>query len=281
MQLFSFKKGFLKKQKVYKRNPKGKKKKKSNQSKATLIVVASLLFLFFFFLLRANTNHYKNKFVKLDSSWEITFSSQEMNESKALKKILVNSSQSKTLESLTEAIQKKHPFSKTTVIQTAPKKLHIQIKEKQIVMAVAADKKRYVSKEGDVYGLAKNEDIPLLTGVFFREKKDYAFSKRNSLIVTKSENEKIKKAILIKKEALKKNLLIKKIKFTPYRGFSVLLKSGTWIVLGNRSFPYKIKKFVEVKKRLTHENKKITYIELDYKGKAFIKTSNTGAQGES
>ena len=47
------------------------------------------------------------------------------------------------------------------------------------------------------------------------------------------------------------------------------------------SFPYKIKKFVEVKKRLTHENKKITYIELDYKGKAFIKTSNTGAQGES
>lgn len=290
MQNFPFRQTFLKNQKILKRVAKASKRHNKN-SGLKLIPLAIIITCLSFSFLSKQINQAQTLKTNITPNWDIEINSNVENKGltehkfEVLDAITKEGTKLNSLPEITSTIQKQFYFARTSIIKTAPNKLKIYIEERIPALSISADKKRFVATTGDVYGEyhnKKTEKLPHLVGVFEKKRKPYVFSNANALITTEQEQARIQEALTIVKLSKKFLLLPKQLKFIEYRGFSLTLeKQKTEVLLGRKPFEYKFVKLVEIQKQ-TKKNKQHAWkIELDYEGKAFIKTSKIGNKVDS
>ena len=284
MRKFPFKRNILKNQKILKRKTKNLKNKQNTQHLRWFLVLCILCFsylgikrslgFFNFSQLRPDKN--------LSPSWTISLaSSQKSFTHKDLELFMEQNQNSPRLKQLTEKLEHNFFFSSSTLIQTRPKHLDLHVNEREALLIVLADKPRFVSKKGEIYGWHEQNDtnLPQLSDILDKNRKNYVFSKNESLKLTETEQEKIQEALLLLKTAEKSFLKIKTLSYIPYRGFQASFhNSESVVILGRKPFKEKFIKLKEIQNQLKRKGQKAQLIELDYEGKAFIKTGRVGDQ---
>lgn len=284
MRKFPFDRSFLKGQKVRKRSAKSSKKKRTIGTLLILLLTLTVGLTFFF-----NERVSKESPIPLNlvltPSWDISvLSNLRQNKQKVLRIFEEKKSNFASLQSLADFLQKSFPLAQTNIIQTGPQKLKIILTERSPVLTLYAEKPRLISSSGEVYGEAGPKDIHLPSAYDLLEKSrdSYIFSEANALLISQEESERMTEALLILSLSEKFSLAPKSISFIPYRGFKLHLKgSSVEVFLGRKPFEYKFVKLLEILKQTQEANQEANTIELDYEGKAFIKTSKIGEKVDS
>lgn len=152
-----------------------------------------------------------------------------------------------------------------------PNKILISAQNRQPILITQADRLRYISHYGQIYGQAQPETtMPTLEGVFSEAKK-FKITPDNTVLLTEKENNIILEAISLY-NTLKSTFKISLIKYDPFLGFTIFLADQDLkIAFGNKPFNNKLKKLKNVLENLKQNNMHPDTIELDYFGKAFVK----------
>ena len=285
MRKFPSKRSPLKSQKVYKRSAKKKRLKK--RKKRTLFLLLALLTscLFLFFKPKLSPHASLQTELKLTPAWDITVLSKLEAKDKEILELFTKKKESfGSLQALARYLQDTYYFAQTTIIQTGPKRLKIFIKERSPSFSVSADTKRLLSDIGEIYGISNNRatKLPHLQDILDNNRETYVFSERNTLNLSSEEKIRIEEALTILELSKKYSLTLESLTFVHYRGFKVRLRGEkTDVFVGRKPFDYKFAKLIEIQKQIREKNHEAQRIELDYEGKAFIKTSKIGEKVDS
>ena len=285
MRNFPFSKDSLIKQKIKRRS-----NKKNPWKKILFFFILSPIFvvLYFYFITPVNKKFEQKTGLShpIKPSWELTLKSNSLGTDKEkiiriLPKIIQDA---KTTQEVAQKIQKYFSFAKTTILQTAPEKLIIYIEDRVPEFSTLADKQRLVSIDHEIYGELSSayKNLPRLQNILKKGRKNYTFSENASLVLEEEEKERLLEAQMILRLAEQNTLDLKEITFVEYRGFKLNFRQDkTEVFLGRKPFEKKFLKLLQIKKQFKNEDGATRRIELDYDGKAFIKTLKTGDDVDS
>jgi hypothetical protein len=285
MRNFPFSKDSLIKQNIKKRS-----KKKSPWKKILFFFILCPLFalLYFHFItpLDKKFGQKTENSHPIKPSWELTLksNSQVTDKERIISKLPKIIHDAKTTQEVAEKIQKYFSFAKTTILQTAPEKLIIHIEDRVPEFSTLADKQRLVSIDHEIYGELSStyKNLPRLENILNKGRKTYTFSENASLVLEEEEKERLREAQMILRLAEQNTLDLKEITFVEYRGFKLNFRQDkTEVFLGRKPFEKKFLKLLQIKKQFKNEDGATRRIELDYDGKAFIKTLKTGDDVDS
>lgn len=285
MRNFPFSKDSLIKQKI-KRRP---KKQRSWKGLLFFFILCPLLAVLCFNFIAPLHKRLEKKIEHshlIKPSWELTLksNSQVTDKEKIIRTLPKIIQDAKTTKEVAQKIQKYFSFAKTTILQTAPEKLIIHIEDRVPEFSILADKQRLVSVDQEIYGELSSsyKNLPRLENILQKGRKNYTFSENASLILEEEEKERIREAQMILRLAEQHTLELKEITFVDYRGFKLnFRKDKTEVFLGRKPFEKKFLKLLQIKKQFKNEEGAPQRIELDYDGKAFIKTLKTGDNVDS
>lgn len=159
------------------------------------------------------------------------------------------------------------------LIQTAPDRIAIATETFRPRFVAELDKLRFVTDDGIVFGgMAINEtsSLPVLRGLY----KNVPFTKsENDTVVLSAANQRIvEEALLAIQEAARYNIQYRSLTYDEFRGLSAeMLEPNYRITLGFRPFDSKYAKLGKIIDSLKDRGLTSASIELDYKGKAFVK----------
>lgn len=284
MLKFPFKRGSLARQKVKRR----KKKKSWWRAKAPVAFFLTGLALSTFYL----TSPLKQEAIKtkeapshkVKPSWELVIRSnlQDTNKEKIIRELPKIIEEAQTKKDVAEKIQKYFSFAKTTLLQIAPGKLLVDVTDRIPEFSILADKPRLVSIDSEVYGelSPKYRMLPKLENLL-KKRKNYTFSANSALILDEEEKTRLEEARMILHLAEKSSLEVDRLSFVEYRGFKLNFRhERTEVFLGRQPFKKKFTKLMQIQKQLKNDGN-ARRIELDYDGKAFIKTLKAGDNVDS
>lgn len=159
-----------------------------------------------------------------------------------------------------------------------PHTLELIIKSYQPIYLVKADKLRYLSSEGVVFGdprknYFKIEPEPTyIVDLFDRKSGSWNFYNNSSLILEQKERVLVDQVLNLRGVLRDNNIIAEKIIVDRYRGFSLILKdTNTEVILGSKDFASRVVRLATVTRNLEKKGIQAERIELDYEGKAFIK----------
>jgi cell division septal protein FtsQ len=151
----------------------------------------------------------------------------------------------------------------------------INIEARHALFYIQADKPRFLSSQGQIYGIvpASQKDLMIeVSGIFEPSRKDFEFSQDHTLTLTPAETKRISNLLELNKYVVDNDLAVTAYRFINYRGFEITLKDhSTKVLLGKSSFSEKLERLKNILNDLNQKGKQAQIIELDYKGKAFIK----------
>ena len=128
----------------------------------------------------------------------------------------------------------------------------------------------YISSKGDVFGAWDNNlPLPKFSGALNKNRR-YQISDKDTLILSLEEKKTIQQALDIQALATKYKFTLKRIVFEKYRGFRLEMDKLS-VFLGQAPFAKKFAKMEDIIASAQAKNTQIGRIELDYKGKAFVK----------
>lgn len=164
-------------------------------------------------------------------------------------------------------------FDKVVVTRRQPEEILVRLSSPQAAAVIAADKLRYVSDNGNIFGQASSshDELALITGIFDDTPVSYSMTSSNKLLVPKEISQKILsvlKAMPLVKEA---GFQIISVNHDSFRGLKLVLAGSMQVMLGHPPFDKKIKRLRSIVNQAEDAQQRIQKIELDYKGKAFIK----------
>lgn len=190
-----------------------------------------------------------------------------------IKKHLLTSNQQSTFQETADKILAKSHYGFVQLLQLDSKKLLVKLRVREPVFSIAADKERLVSSSGLVYGLAKlDHQLPKLTGVLTKAKKNNFLKSNNSLKLSQDEATIINEAIELQKKLNENNLNFSELEYKQYRGFFTTIRNlNLQVSFGRSPFQLKVRKLFRVINKLKQNNTVASRIELDYDGKAFIR----------
>ena len=174
------------------------------------------------------------------------------------------------------AVQKLGIFSDVRVTKISPFQVIVSIIQRNPVFCIEADKIRFVSTLGDIYGqLDTNHGDtcpgPVLTGMF-EERKQFTMGDGQTLVVDDQTRVMLQEALTLLQDTGRKSLNISKFHVERFRGFVAELSSqGTEVALGRAPFAEKLDKLSGILEKLAVRQEQAQRIELDYQGKAFVK----------
>ena len=179
------------------------------------------------------------------------------------------------MEKTVRELQKKFLSDRTNLLFIGTNRIVANIKLRTPVFLVEADKLRYMTESGIIYGEAKEPDIekfPTLTGLFSERTSSYRLLEDQSVELRAEEKTIASEAIQLLAICRNKGLNPIKIEHIIYRGFSMILdENKTEIMIGRAPFWASIDRLHQILVKLKEKGKVATRIELDYAGKAFIK----------
>lgn len=159
------------------------------------------------------------------------------------------------------------------IIQTAPHRLWIATEPFEAQLLVELDRIRYVTEDGIIFGqLAENEisTLPLLKGL---DRKAPLVRSPNGTLIPSSGNQRIiEDTILAIQEGKRYNIQYRSMIYDDFRGLTGELQEPAYrITLGFKPFDRKYLKLDKILASLKQRGLTSATIELDYKGKAFVK----------
>ncbi|MBM4251013.1 MAG: hypothetical protein FJ146_03505 [Deltaproteobacteria bacterium] len=174
------------------------------------------------------------------------------------------------------AVQKLGVFSDVRVTKISPFQVIVSIIQRNPVFCIEADKIRFVSTLGDIYGhLDTNHGEacpgPVLTGLF-EDRQQFSMGEGQTLVVDDQTRVMLQEALTLLQDTKKKSINISKFHVERFRGFVAELTSlGTEVALGRAPFAEKLEKLGGILEKLAVRQEQAQRIELDYQGKAFVK----------
>ncbi len=174
----------------------------------------------------------------------------------------------KSLDELAQIAGSLAPLSKVEVMRASPDKIVIGFERRAPALRIDRGVIRLVDSAGFVYGsccVLPTQDaeaqLPLLTGVLATDQ---------SGLSNKEEHELIREALGLNEGLAGKGLKAASFRYQNHRGFFAIMEPGDIEVsIGRAPFDDKLKRLAEVLERV--DRQKVSRIELDYHGKAFIK----------
>lgn len=215
--------------------------------------------------------------VSLKAADEQPLPTERMEDITATVRKLAGDGSRKSLARAAEAVQKLDSYAQVNVIKLSPTALAVQVKRRNPAFCVDADRLRFVAADGTVYGTpdpAKPESCqgPTLTGVF-DERRRFAMKSDLTLAIDADDRQVLREAAELLRVSREKKLPFAQMSFRKFRGFFVTLPgTGAEVALGRSPFPGKLDKLSGILSKLEAKGQVAERIELDYQGKAFIKS---------
>ena len=158
------------------------------------------------------------------------------------------------------------------VIRTARDRVvvFVDMRRPALVMQVN-DKWRYVSRRGDVYGVASETGIyPVLAGVVDMTRA-YVQDDSGLYVLEQREQQNVQQALVLLQEAMQNGFVCERIVYEQYRGWQVKIAEVTALIFfGTAPFTAKLQKLRNILATLRNKNAQAARIELDYEDKAFV-----------
>ena len=163
--------------------------------------------------------------------------------------------------------------SRVHLFRIKPTVVSIRYEFFQPVAAVQLGSGKLVNSAGKVFGSfseTKHSHLPYLKGLEIVKKLRYL--EDQSLTISEKNSRLIQESLLLINTGMRYNIRYKTILFDPYRGFSALLRDKRIRVeMGRSPFEKKYKKLEKILASLEKKRVTAARIELDFKGKAFVK----------
>jgi cell division septal protein FtsQ len=181
----------------------------------------------------------------------------------------------KSLAQAAEAVQKLDSYAQVSLIKLSPSELAVHVKRRVPTLCVVADRLRFVAADGVVFGTPDNASEcpgPTLTGAF-EERRKFVMKGDHTLQLENEERAVLKEAVELLRLAKEKKHAFAQVDYRRYRGFFVTLEgSGAGVAIGRAPFSAKLDKLQTILAKLQAKGQVAERIELDYQGKAFIKS---------
>ncbi len=180
-----------------------------------------------------------------------------------------------TMSNLAIQVQEGVGLRKIELIQSTPYRIMIASHPFVPKMMVELDSLRFVSDDGIIFGRVNEGDnfsIPTLRGL---DRKTILSKNKNGTYITTSGNQRIiEESLLALQIGEVHGVHFKSLYYDDFRGISGELVDPTYrITLGFRPFESKFVKLDKILPNLRERGITSASIELDYKGKAFVKES--------
>lgn len=176
------------------------------------------------------------------------------------------------LQEVAEAIGVDAQLAAVQVIKTARDRVvvFVDVRRPALVMRVNG-KLRYVSRRGDVYGMAQAAEVyPVLAGVLDTTQR-YARDEDSLYVLSELEQANVRQALELVQMAMQNGFICEKIIYEQYRGWQAKLEDVTALVFfGHAPFTAKLQKLRDILASLRAKNTQAERIELDYEDKAFV-----------
>lgn len=210
------------------------------------------------------TSSTENQLVLLSSGGALTDFDQESLQSK----MLAAANKGASLQNLAEIAASAAPLAKVDIIRATPNKIVIGFDKRDPKLRIMMQHQQLIDSSGFIYGkccVIPGQDaeasLPLLEGIATIENSGIASDSRLSVI---------KEALVLARELNGLQLPSEKIRYQNHRGFFVTLQPDKLeISFGRAPFASKLQRLRDVLKQV--ERNKVSRIELDYHGKAFIR----------
>lgn len=159
------------------------------------------------------------------------------------------------------------------LIQTAPDRIAIATETFTPKLVAQLDKLRFVTDDGIIFGsMASGETsgLPVLSGLY--KNAPFTRSENETLVLSAANQRIVDEALLAIHEASRYNIQYRSLTYDEFRGLSAeMLEPAYRITLGFRPFNDKYIKLAKIIESLKDRGLTSASIELDYKGKAFVK----------
>ncbi len=180
-----------------------------------------------------------------------------------------------SMRSMAVQIQEGLGLRKIDLIQTTPYKIMIASHPFVPTFVAELDSLRYVSEDGIIFGRApesESSNLPLLRGL---DRKAPMNKNNNGTFVTSSGNQRIiEEALLAVRIGQTHQVHFRTLQYDDFRGLSgEILDPPYRVILGFKPFESKYLKLDKILGTLRQRGITSASIELDYKGKAFVKES--------
>jgi hypothetical protein len=154
------------------------------------------------------------------------------------------------------------PLARTSIVRLAPDRIALAFDKRIPSLRAGSEGSRLVDADGYVYGsccvLPGQEEesaLPVLEGI---------------TVTTGTIDPLIREAVELKNELQGVELTMTALRFHPHRGYVVVMQPDSLeVAMGRSPFADKVSRLTDVLRRVDRE--RISRIELDYHGKAFIK----------
>jgi hypothetical protein len=177
------------------------------------------------------------------------------------------------LESFSRGLYRSMGLRSIQLIQTAPDRIAIATEAFTPKLVAELDKLRFVADDGTIFGsmsTGESTALPILRGLY--RSAPFIKSENETLIPNPTNQKIIDEALLAIHEAARYNIQYRSLTYDEFRGLSAeMLEPAYRITLGFRPFSDKYIKLAKIIESLKDRGLTSASIELDYKGKAFVK----------
>lgn len=180
-----------------------------------------------------------------------------------------------SLPQFSERLHQKMGLRSITLIRTAPERLAIGTEPFAAEMIVELDRRRFATADGIIFGELSEGQIsplPVLKGL---DRRQNMTRTANGTYRVSSGNQKIiNEALLAIHEGSKYNIKYRSLVYDDFRGISGDLEASSYrVTLGFKPYSNKYMKLEKIILSLKERGLSSATIEVDYKGKAFVKES--------
>ncbi len=182
---------------------------------------------------------------------------------------------SETLPPFAERLHQSMGLRSITLIRTGPQRLSIGTEPFAAAMIVELDRRRFATDDAIVFGEATDgagSSLPVLKGL---DRRNLPERTANGTFLVSSGNQKIiEETLLAIHEGSKYNIKYRSLVYDDFRGLSGDLEASNYrVTLGFKPYSNKYMKLEKIILSLKERGLSSATIELDYKGKAFVKES--------
>jgi hypothetical protein len=183
------------------------------------------------------------------------------------------------MERVARKIQALGPYASVHVSRLGLDQILVQLRPRVAALCVQADRLRFVSEDGEVYGspdVGMDPDDngcpgPTLSGVF-RDARFPSLKEDATLPLEPEQRVALQEAVELARLLKAKGQAVDTLEWRPFRGlFLKLTATDTDVALGRAPFGQKVDKLAEILEKLAVKGQQAARIELDYQGKAFVK----------
>lgn len=180
-----------------------------------------------------------------------------------------------SLPTFAERLHQKMGLRSITLIRTAPERLSIGTEPFSAALIVELDRRRFATDDGIIFGEFTEgtvSSLPVLKGLDRRQ--NMVRTANGTYHVTAGNQKIIDEALLAIHEGSKYNIKYRSLVYDDFRGISGDLEATDYrVTLGFKPYSNKYMKLEKIILSLKERGLSSATIEVDYKGKAFVKES--------